>query len=312
MRSTAKTVYILGGAALCLAMVFQLRMVAAEKHSRLEPDEERYSLPPGEWMYALCLGFNEVTADLIWAKTLVYFGSQVSLKGNEKVANYTVNYLGVAAEMDPKFRRLYTTGSGLTLFQNRTVTKETVEMSIDLLEKGMEEFPNDGEIVFDLGFMHYYELRPFLDLFSEDPEAKAHRETGVRLLGRAALMPRVPKYAAGLAMALFKDEGLDDLAIEHAKNMLATEINPLIRKELEGKLRELLGKAAERDIEETKRFVRLWREEMPFVPYDHYLLLRSDFSYHDVIDPLAFSNGVLGIGEEEPETLAGADDRQGY
>jgi hemoglobin-like flavoprotein len=210
--------------------------------------------------------------------------------------------LSTAAELDPKFRRLYTNGSGLTLFQrNGVVTKETVKATIDLLERGAREFPEDGEIAFQLGFMHYYEMEPFLPEEKDDPKRRFHKEHGARLIRQAALMDGVPSYAALLSTSLLNKEGLDDLMIEHLKAMLVKETNPVVRETLLHQLRREVGKAAEREIELSEKLVARWRANMPFVPFDIYVLIDRDYPVEELIDPLWWSNRYLGLVEESQD-----------
>ena len=168
-------------------------------------------------------------------------------------------------------------------------------MAIDLLERGAEVFPDDGEILFQLGFLHYYEMRRFYLKNEDDPEWRAHEATGARLIARAALMQNAPKYAARLSASIMGKAGLEDMVVEHLKTLLAKETDPNLREYLAGKLKAALGKAAERDIRETERLSAAWSSEMPYIPYDFYLILKTDAPVAELIDPLYHWNLMLDM-----------------
>jgi hypothetical protein len=88
-----------------------------------------------------------------------------------------------------------------------------------------------------------------------------------------------------MSSSLMRREGLDDLIIEHLRALLVQETDPEIRRTLEAQLRDELGEAAERDIAVTGRLERRWRSEMPFVPFDMFLLLEPGVVLGDGVEP---------------------------
>jgi hypothetical protein len=302
----AKNIGLFVGAALFFFVAVKLGSATRSIYDNVVDDDERYYLPSAGWLGAFSAGYNEVVTDFVWVKTVVYFGgsflSSKDESNEDESSSFTVNYLSTAAELDPKFRRLYTRGSGLTLFQkNGVVTEKTVKASIDLLERGARAFPDDGEIAFQLGFMNYYEMEPFLPKEKDHPTRRFHKEHGAELIRRAALMDRAPSYAAGLSFSLLSKEGLDDLIIEHLKKLLVKETNEKIRETLLYQLRKEAGKAAEREIETSEKLLTEWRENLPFVPFDLYLIIARDFPVDELINPLWWTNRLLGLDEESQD-----------
>lgn len=259
--------------------------------------DDRYYLPPSNWLRAFSLGYTEAAADIVWVKTIVYFGEKMGSKEMED-SKYVTNYLLSAVDLDPRFRTCYTLGSSLTLFHNHgRVTKKTVEMATELLERGISIFPDDGELFFSLGFMHLYEMARFLPEDLTDPLTKKHRDLGRYYIGRAALMPKAPPYASMLAATLMVKEGMDAAVVEHLKAMLLKETDPRIRAELIATIRSETLKAMQSDIAVTERLQQEWREKMPYVPYDIYLMIRPDLPVEETIDPLYPTNVLLGLIE---------------
>ena len=286
-----------------LVLTILLRGLSVSKYAQVFEDDQRYYLPPSNWLRVFSLGYTEASADLIWVKTLVYFGEQAinrftaEPKGDETV--FTINYIRTAIDLDPRFRNLYRRGGVLTLHQKGKITKKTIDMAIEVMEKGLEVFPNDGGIAFNLGFIYYYESE--WRLSKDDKNLDLYKEKGVRLLRRAALMEGAPRYVWLLASTLLKREGLEDLMIDHLKATLANETEPQIREAMEIQLRQALGKAAERDISMSRRSQAKWRSDMPYIPYDLYLLLGSndERSIKEVLNPLDLTEHLLDITEEE-------------
>lgn len=296
-------------AAICCLSVLAvlLQVKSADVHARVISEDDRFYLPAAKWLRVFSLGFNEAAADLVWIKTIVYFGQRVGsssskIKGRE---NFTVNYLTTAVELDPRFRRAYTAGSALTLFQNLEVTEKTVNAAMELLERGVRAFPGDGEILFDLGVMHYYEMRPFLPADETHPKTKYHEELGAELIARAALMPGAPPYARLLSSSLLSKEGMNDLIVEHLKTMLLAETNPKIRKTLAAKLTREIGATARRDIAATEKYHALWKQEFPFIDFDLFLIIYRPHLAEELIDPLYYSRQIL---KPDSGSLAGAGD----
>ncbi len=272
---------ILGLALFCGAIL--ARSTTAQIYDRILTDEDRYYLPPATWLRAFSIGYNEACADVLWATTLVYFGGKENWikrgsisDGQNDTAVHTVSYLDLVTSLDPRFRGAYRNGGRLTLYHQGKITRQSVEMAIALLEKGLINFPDDGEIAFNLGFLHYYEMIPVLPGPNSSPQRKRSRQKGVEILRRAAHMDGSPAYSSILSSTLMIKEGLDNLVVEHLKAMLIHETNPSIRRSLEAQLRREIGKSAERDIKYIKELRSEWNREIPYIPFDLFLLTRPN------------------------------------
>ena len=272
---------ILGIALFCGAIL--ARSSTAQIYDQILTDEDRYYLPPATWLRAFSIGYNEAAADVFWATTLVYFGGKenwikrgASAGGQDDTAVHTVNYLDLVTSLDPRFRGAYRSGGRLTLYHQGRITRQSVEMAIALLEKGLVNFPDDGEIAFNLGFLHYYEMIPYLPGPNSSPQKKRSRQKGVAILRRAAHMNSAPPYSSILSSTLMIKEGLDNLVVEHLKAMLIHETSPSIRRSLEAQLFREIGKAADRDIKHTRELHSEWKREIPYVPFDLFLLTRPN------------------------------------
>ena len=81
--------------------------------------------------------------------------------------------------------------------------------------------------------------------------------------------------------------------------MLVQETEPEIRESLEAHLRKELGRAAARDIDQTRRLQARWRRELPYVPFGLFTLLgpHPPVTASELLDPLETSNRILGLDE---------------
>jgi hypothetical protein len=162
-------------------------------------------------------------------------------------------------------------------------------------------FPDDGQIAFNLGFIHYYELARFLPSDPQNPVRKWHRQQGVRLIRRASLMPDAPAHVSALAATLMKRNGMEDLVVTHLENLLLKETDPRIRETLALQLRNASGQAAERAIALTSELQDEWRKKLPFVPFDLFLVVDGLLEpVANVLNPLHVTDELLSDQGEEP------------
>jgi hypothetical protein len=303
MKPLVTRLFIALLAAILFAAMMPMQKIAARAFESAVEEDERYYLPPAAWLRIFCLGYNEAAADLVWVKTIVHFGKNLTAAPKKSTDPFVLNYLMTAVELDRRFRSLYTVGSTLTMFQNHgVITRHSLDMAIELLERGTKEFPGDGEIFFSLGYIHHYEMLNFVPDDPKDPITEKHLRLGRYYFSRAALMDNAPPYATLLSASLMQRFDMAEMVVEHLKAMLLRETDPQIRAQLIGKLREEAGRAAERDILQTEQLQQEWRKQLPFVPFDFFLVLRSDAPIEEFIDPLYLTDQLL------EETMPDADE----
>lgn len=272
-------------AALLLAAVTSLvGQRAFSIRSSMTPESERYYLPPPIWLKVFSMGYREALADLVWIKGVIYFGSihnseyytEHNLKGDlakgTGFENYSVNYIDTVTRIDPKFRGAYYKGGTLTLYHKGAITRESVNQAIEIAKRGVEHFPDDGELAFALGFLYYHEAPPYAH--SEEEKIRFENE-GIRWLRRSAILPGAPPYADTLSATLISKAGINDVVIQHLRTLLLQETNEETRRTLEFQLRRALGEAAEQDIELARKLRERWKEDMPYIDFDLYQILRE-------------------------------------
>jgi hypothetical protein len=234
---------------------------AAELRGRWPAEADTFYLPSSRTLKLLSLGHHELFADLIAAKTNVYFGTQILGKGAQR---WLPSYINTAADLDPHFHRLYLSGAAMLVYNGQEVTKEMVLAANELLERGLKVFPLDWELHFQLGFNNLYELPK---LAADDQRVPQWRQRGVEALQKAALFDDVPGWLPGLVARVLTKSGSDELAIRHLEQAYAVAATEEARLQIFFKLRALRGKDFSQQLEEERRkFQQMIDGRYPYAP----------------------------------------------
>lgn len=259
---------------------------SSEIFTTITTNEDLYFLPSSKWIRVGTAGFNEAAADLIWIKAIVYFSeapkkkvkagetlSDVARKSKGKPEtriNYTFNYLKTVSDLDPFFDAVYTHGAKLAMYADGQISRRSIEDAISLLDKGLDKYPGSGPILFQLGFLYYWELANFA---ADTDEKESMRLAGTRYLRRASLAPDAPAFTAELATSLLERHNLHDLVVEHLKNQLLTETDPGIRASLIWNLQQSAKEQYVLDLEQIQQLYGHWKKDAPWIPFDLFTLL---------------------------------------
>ena len=76
--------------------------------------------------------------------------------------------------LDPDFRRVYSWVGMAGVYTPTGSSTEVMERAIDVLRRGAERFPNDGDLAWDIGATITYDLLPYLP--KDDPDWSASRQ----------------------------------------------------------------------------------------------------------------------------------------
>jgi hypothetical protein len=155
--------------------------------------EDIYYLPPPEWLQVMSLGHRRALADLIWLRALIYFGDEFESGGAVK---HVFNYGDSMLALDPDFRRVYRWVGVAAVYTPTGSPLEFIERSIDVLRRGAERFPNDGELAWDVAATITYELLPALP--KDDPNrerlwfsrTRPHSESSAKEIASSGISKR--------------------------------------------------------------------------------------------------------------------------
>jgi tetratricopeptide (TPR) repeat protein len=230
----------LGGAAHVMA-----ESAGAAKNAGDDPDRLMY-LPEGRILRMASLGHRRMLADLVWLRTIQYYGEQKLSGRNYDEAE---RLFQVIYDLDGSFH-------GATRFGALILSQDAnnPDAALRLLRRAQADHPSAWEYVFDEAFV--------LQTILRDYESAAHAYR------RASTMPGAPEVAARLAGLSFARLGDRVAAREVWWSILSEADNDLMKQVAERNLMNLdledmqdrLTAAARRYREDTGRLPADWRE----------------------------------------------------
>ena len=251
------------------AGIWSLRGRAMDRYLSTQAYEDIYYLPPPHWLEVMSLGYRRALADLIWLRALIYFGDEFE---NDGAVRHVFNYGESMLKLDPDFRRVYRWIGVAGVYTPKGSSNEFIERSIDVLRRGNERFPNDGELAWDAGATITYELLPRLG--KEDPRyAQLELEGNEYMLAAARLGAGPPWLVLTNASAL-RELGETDRELRHLEEMYALVHDPDVKARIERRLRRLRDQAyaeAFRSVNEEFEERRL--REFPYMPSTLYFFV---------------------------------------
>ncbi|MCC7203286.1 MAG: hypothetical protein IT393_11585 [Nitrospirae bacterium] len=175
------------------------------------------ALPKGEYLKAAVIGYEQLTADIIWLQVVQVIGDDtVTPDGYE----WIYHALDVVTTLDPKFDYAYQLG-GITL----SALGNAPEKSNALLYKGMRENPDVWQIPFYIGFNNFFYLNEY---------GKA-----AEYMARASELPGHPEYLPKLASRLYVQAGDPDVALDFLLKMYKESGDDKVRITLDRRIKEV-------------------------------------------------------------------------
>ena len=191
---------------LLLLALFQAgRTVEGVSQKKLEL--EVLYLPSGEFLEQASLGYRNLAADLLWFRTVQYYGGYS--KGENDLALFS-HLIDVITDLDPQFIFAYTFGA-LIISQDIGYPAGGVEV----LQKGMWNNPENWWIPFEIGFIYYVDEK---DL----PNAERYFHLASRIPGADGIAKRFAAFVAQRA-------GHTETSIAMWEDLARTADNPAMR-----------------------------------------------------------------------------------
>jgi len=146
---------------------------------RLEHSPPIY-LPRAEYLRPMSLGYNNVLANLLWFRTISYFGEHYR---SDRTYPWLAYMCDLVTDLDPRAEHVYRFAGVILPWE-----AGQADEGIRLLEKGVRVFPNSWLLQYWVGFTHYF--------FKNDFESAASA------MRRAAQLPGAHPNTARLAAVL--------------------------------------------------------------------------------------------------------------
>jgi hypothetical protein len=268
MRLDRPTLALIAIVSLAAAVAGQSRSDGAAHFLATQRYEDVYYLPPPVWLDALSLGHREALADLIWLRSLVYFGDELMHRGN---VEHLYNYADAMLSLDPYFAKVYTWVSACALYRTGEVTAKDGRRVVDYLERGVRLFPDDGELAWTLGADYLYELPPLLHDAKAEADAKRR---GLEHLRIAAVLGAGPPWLALTTAAELGRLGQHEQEIAHLQEVYAQVSDPKVKAQIETRLGELRSAAYAEALRRTFEELEAARlRDFPYVDRELYVLI---------------------------------------
>jgi hypothetical protein len=184
-------------------------------------------LPSGQFLKGAALAYDELFADYLWIKAIVYFGDHFE---TDKSYKWLYHLLDIVSTLDPYFQYPYEFG-GVAL----AYWVKDENLSIKLLKKGMINVPKTHErywtIPFFLGFNYMYYKKDFA--------------AATRYLEEATKYPGHPRYLPLLVSRLYANAKDPEIAIKYLQEIYLSTKNEEAKKDIIKRIDEIV---VERDI----------------------------------------------------------------
>ncbi|HVN85629.1 MAG TPA: hypothetical protein VMW17_12375 [Candidatus Binatia bacterium] len=263
---------------LFLTTAIVLGIVVGESGRRLEhrpqpqaSATEPIYLPHAKYLRAVSLGYRHVVADLLWFRTISYFGQHYR---SERTYPWLAHMCDLVTDLDPRAAHVYRFAGVILPWE-----AGEVEAGNRLLEKGIQVFPDSGMLHYLLGFNYYF--------FTGDyARAAAHMQ-------RAAQRPDAPRNAVRLAAVLAAEQYGPDTAVQFLTEMERT----LDSQDMRDVVRRHLSEARlAADINRLTAAVEIFRARHGYLPLSPWMLAEAGLIPGVPADPFG------GVYEIDPQT----------
>src|SRR4051812_21483007 len=239
---------------------------ANARRAQFPPGEDVLYLPQPSALHALALGHDELAADLVFIRGLVYFGSQLEQKGDYR---WLENYLDTITELDPRWKTPFRWAGVATMYNGKPITNQAVLLSNHFLERGVKQFPEDWELPFMLGCNYLFELH------TDDPKQRDEwRRIGGEWVRHAAIVGGAPSWVPLLAATIMRQEGQEEAAVRHLEEVYVSTQDERTRDQVRNQLLALHAKIdLAREQRERTAFDQAWKKTLPYVPPDLFVAI---------------------------------------
>jgi hypothetical protein len=214
------------GCAVALAVAAPPLRDALLRQPRAAHPHERLYFPAGRGIQAACLGFDAPVADYLWLQATQYYGGY---RRGEHDLRYFDGLIDAVTRLDPRFAEAYRFASLVLCLDFRQYDR-----AVDVLKRGVLANPDDWQLVFDVGFVHY--------VFRRDDDLAAAWFT------RAAAFPEASDFCRRFA-AFAKRRGGD----QQGSLLLWEELRRTTASEEMRQLADQMIEKCRRDLERQER-----------------------------------------------------------
>ena len=194
-----------------LASVALWSSSALDRELGIQQDQtELIYLPPTRFLRAVSLGYEQVLANVLWFRTISYFGRHYQ---SDRVYPWLASMCNVVTDLDPHAEHVYRFGGVILPWE-----ADQIDDGIALLEKGVRSMSESWQLRYMLGFSYYF--------FKDDLAAAS------RTLREATFLPGAPEFVSQLAAIVE--------AAHHGPGSAVNFLTELERRDASGEMREVI------------------------------------------------------------------------
>jgi len=215
----------------CLGLMFlSLHRLEAER-TFIPQNMDSFYLPSARALKIGSLGYRHMLADLMWVKTLMYFGEEMN---GPKRQTWLAAHAWRVIALDPDFELAYQWAGAAMLYGGRVIDNETVRASNEFYRAAVRRFPHNWKHPAALAFNLVYELK------AESPEeAERNRQEAIGLFRAASRMAGAPPYLRTFTITQLTKAGMNQLAAEYVREAYAAASDEEERRLLSLRLKDL-------------------------------------------------------------------------
>lgn len=217
LHTIGRALAVVAGIALLVLAVGWTDATLSRQLARAAPAPELIYLPPTPVLRAASLGFEHALADVLWFRTISYFGRHYR---SDRVYPWLAGMCQAVTDLDPSAEHVYRFGGLILPWE-----AEHIDEGIALLEKGVRNLPDSWDLRYILGFSYYF--------FKNDLEAAS------RTLRAAAMLRGAPEFLSQLAALVYAAHEGPQRAIDFLAEIDRSSVNGEMRGIIRQRIREL-------------------------------------------------------------------------
>lgn len=205
----------------CLIVLAALVVVINHSGTRLDrmstataSSDEPVYLPKAEYLAPMALGWKNVLADVLWFRTINYFGAHYA--GN-RTYPWLAHMCDLVTDLDPRALHVYRFAGVILPWE-----ADQVDAGIRLLEKGVTQFPDSWILRYHLGFHQFF--------FKNDPEKAVEQLRAAVALPDAH--PAIARLAAVLAQHQYGPETTLSFLEELQKDVDSDDVRAIVGEQM--------------------------------------------------------------------------------
>ena len=211
--------------ALCLLSIAGFVFAQMQIDEKMPPtkrlEEKIIYIPQGKLVKTAALGYDAVLADLLWMRTVMYFGQHFV---TDKDYRWLYSMLDAVTTLDPGNILAYRFGGNILALE-----AGEVDSSIRLLQKGIRNNPDKGwRLYFLLGFDYFYLKNDYLN--------------AAKNLEKASRMPGHPQYLPRLAAKMYAEANQADVALAFLREIYDQYQDESVRAAVAQEMNEIMAK----------------------------------------------------------------------